>query len=96
MEKRIDIAFEENQNVQNLFNEYNAYLSILKFFGDKAFEENSVFDRKWAEAVQLNIELEKAKHEIERKYKPEGNWMNFYFDFDKQQVVFTNDEAFIQ
>lgn len=92
MTKRVDITVQESENVERLFNEYNAYLSILSYFGDKA-TDTTVFDRKWAEAVQLSIELDKAKRTIEAKYKPEGEWDSFQFDFEKYQVVFFKDEA---
>lgn len=84
----VPITIEESEHVEDLFNQFNGYLNVLSFFGDKAVEENSVFDRKWAEAVQISIDLEKAKVAIEKKYRPEGDWEQFEFDFDNHQVIF--------
>lgn len=89
MIKAINITPEENNKVYNLFNTYNAYLSILHYFMNNGTVLNKeAYNEKWDETVKLSIELDKAKHEIEKKYKPEGIWDRFEFDFDNQQVVF--------
>ena len=88
MEKRIDITPDESCRVEQLFDHFNAYVNILSYFGDKATEENSVFDRKWAEAVEIDIELTHLKRELEKKYKPEGHWDSFEFDFIHHQIIF--------
>lgn len=93
MTQRIDISYEESEKVEELFSKYNAYLNILSFFGNKAVEEDSVFDRKWAEAVEISMALDKAKRQVENKYKPAGNWDRFQFDFENHQVVFERDET---
>lgn len=88
MEKRIKITPEENENVQVLYSTYISYMNILQFFMNNPITNQELFDRKWEEAVQLNIKLDEAKRAIEKKYKPTGEWNRYEFDFDKQQVVF--------
>jgi hypothetical protein len=90
MEKRIEITENESNEIYALFAEYNAYLSILSYFSDQGSTdtESHTFDRKWAEAVDLHKRLEAKKHQIELKYKPEGEWARFSFDFDNHMVVF--------
>ena len=89
MTKAVNITPEENNKVYNLFNTYNAYLSILHYFMNNGTVLNKeAYNEKWDETAKLGIELDKAKHEIEKKYKPEGIWDRFEFDFDNQQVVF--------
>lgn len=94
MKEMIPIMQDECEQVQNLFTTYNAYLNILGYLADrKTLEDNGLYDKKWSEAVILNRSLEQAKRDIEKKYKPEGNWDRFEFDFDNCQVVFIKDET---
>lgn len=91
MEKRIKITPEENENVQVLYSTYISYMNVLQFFMNNPITNQELFDRKWEEAVQLNIKLDEAKRAIEKKYKPAGEWDRYEFDFDKQQVAFIKD-----
>ncbi len=89
MEKIVTITPQESEHVHELFAKYNSYLNILGYFADRgSTEENSLYDKKWNEAVMIGIELENAKRDVERKYKPEGDWASFEFDFYHNQVVF--------
>lgn len=93
MRKEIPITSEESANVERLFMSHNAYLSMLQFLSDNNVSSNTeIYDRKWNEAVDLWIKLDKAKTNIEKKYKPAGDWDHYEFDFEKQQVVFVKDE----
>ena len=91
MEKRIKITPEENENVQVLYSTYISYMNVLQFFMNNPITNQELFDRKWEEAVQLNIKLDEAKRAIEKKYRPAGEWDRYEFDFDKQQVAFIKD-----
>ena len=91
MEKRIKITPEETENVQVLYSTYISYMNVLQFFMNNPITNQELFDRKWEEAVQLNIKLDEAKRAIEKKYKPAGEWDRYEFDFDKQQVAFIKD-----
>lgn len=92
MRKEISITPDENNHVETLFRKYNSYLSILEYFANlPAMRESDTYDKKWNEAVDIGMELEKAKRAIEFKYKPAGNWEGYEFDFDKRQVIFYND-----
>lgn len=88
MEKRVDIRQDESQNVEQLFLTYQSYMSMLQYFADSGLEKSSVYDKKWNEAADLWIRLDKAKRNIEKKYKPAGDWDSYEFDFDNCQVVF--------
>ena len=88
MEKKITISVEENQKVEDLFLSYSSYMSMLSFFAEQGLENSAVYDKKWSEAVELWKKLDKAKRDVEKKYKPAGDWDSYEFDFDNQQVVF--------
>lgn len=88
MEKRVKISAEESTNVETLFLKYSSYMSMLSYFAEQGLNNTTIYDKKWDEAVDLWITLDKAKRDVEKKYKPAGNWDSFEFDFDNQQVVF--------
>jgi len=88
MTKEIKITHEESENVERLFAKYNSYMSMLEFFTNTT--NTAMYDRKWEEASQIWIELNKAKRAIEEKYKPQGDWDSFEFNFDNHSVVFQN------
>lgn len=88
MEKRVNIDHDESQNVEQLFLTYSSYMSMLQYFAEQGLEKSQVYDKKWNEAVDLWIKLDKAKRAVERKYKPAGQWDSYEFDFDNCQVVF--------
>lgn len=94
MQTPIKITPQESEKIFNLFSTYNAYLGILGYLTDrKTTEDNGLFDKKWAEAVSLGRALETEKRAIEKKYKPEGTWDRYEFNFDNQEVVFYRDET---
>ena len=88
MEKRVNIKCEESDKVEDLFLKYSSYMSMLQYFAEQGLEQSPIYDKKWNEAVELWIKLDKAKREVEKKYKPEGNWDSYEFDFENYQVVF--------
>jgi len=87
MKQAIDITHEECENVRRLFYKYNAYMSMLEYLAANTFSTD-IYDKKWNEAADIWIELDLAKSAIEAKYKPEGEWDRYEFDFDNTQVVF--------
>lgn len=93
MKKIIKITPEESENIRNLHYTYTTYMNILQFLMNNGIQNNTTYDKKWDEAVQIGIKLEFAKKEIEKKYKPTGNWDRFEFDFDNYQVVFTSEDT---
>lgn len=88
MEKKVKISAEESTNIETLFLKYSSYMSMLSYFAEQELNNTTIYDKKWDEAVDLWITLDKAKRDVEKKYKPAGNWDSFEFDFDNQQVVF--------
>ena len=94
MQKIIPITHEESQIVYKLFSTYTAYTNVLSFLATKTTLDNTeIFDKKWDEAVLLCSSLEEAKRKIEKKYKPEGSWDRFEFNFEEDTVIFTKDET---
>lgn len=92
MRKAINITPKESENIQNLYETYVSYMNVLQFFMDKESTTNQeMLDKKWNEATEINRRLETAQHQVEKKYKPEGDWDRFEFDFERQQVVFIKD-----
>ena len=93
MRKEIQITQEESQTVYKLFSTYNAYLNILGYLADrKTLNNTEVFDKKWDEAILLCRSLDETKANLEKKYKPEGEWDHFEFNFETEQIIFTKDE----
>lgn len=93
MTKKISITPEESENIERLFTRYNAYMSMLEYLASSGVQDSPVYDKKWNEACELWIQLDKAKRQIEYMYKPEGDWDSYEFDFDNYQVVFVKNEA---
>ena len=91
MKQAVDITYEECENVRRLFYKYNAYMSMLEFLAP-TISDTAVYDKKWDEASDIWIELDRAKAAVEAKYKPAGDWDRYEFDFDNTQVVFTKNE----
>lgn len=91
MTQTVQITEEENEDVQSLFLLYTSYINILKLFAESDLANTEVYNKRWNDAVVIGAELEQAKHEIELKYKPEGTWDNFMFDFEHEQVIFSNE-----
>ena len=91
MKQAIKITQEECDHVQRLFYKYNAYISMLEYLAN-TISDTAIYDKKWNEAVDLWIELDKAKTAAEMKYKPAGEWDRYEFDFDNVQVVFIKNE----
>lgn len=89
MRKEISITPEESRNVERLFMKYNSYMSMLEYFAESAaMKDSEIYDKKWNEAAEIWIELDNAKRAVEKKYKPNGNWAGYEFDFDNDKVIF--------
>lgn len=89
MRKEIPITHEESDNVERLFLKYNSYMNMLEYFAESSAIKNSdIYNKKWDEAAELWVELDKAKRAVEVKYKPKGNWDGYEFDFENSKVIF--------
>ena len=93
MRKEVIITQEESNNVYRLFSTYTSYMNVLRYFMENNMADNSIYDKKWNEAVEIDIKLTEAKKAVEKKYKPAGDWDRFEFDFDRHMVVFTKNET---
>ena len=92
MRKHIKITSEESKHIENLFEHYNSYMNVLYYLTGADTPKSQFLDHKWNEAVELYKELEQAKRAAERKYKPEGTWENFEFDFENNEIIFTRKD----
>ena len=92
MEQRVKITREESDKIYNLYSTHIAYMNILQYLmSTGTIKDVAFYDKKWNEAIAINIELDAEKRKIERKYKPAGRWDRFEFDFENQTVVFVNN-----
>ena len=90
MEIKVKITEEDNIAVQKLFMRYNAYCGILGYLANYGSIDTEKFDKKWEEAIELQIELENLKNEMDKKYRPqEGNYQNYIFNFDNCEMVYS-------
>ena len=90
MENRITILPEESEKVEKLFFQFNNYCNILGYLAKYGSIDTSLFDKKWAEAVEINTELTKLKETLDRKYHPQDNiqYTQYEFDFFDYQMVY--------
>ena len=90
MEKRVKITREESEAVEILFNRFSGYCNILGYLAKYGSIDTSLFDKKWAEAVEINTELNKLKETLDRKYHPQDNiqYTQYEFDFFDYQMVY--------
>lgn len=93
MRKEVTITLEESNEIYRLYSTHVSYMNMLQYLMNNGMSEHPTYDKKWNEAIELDRQLTKAKQDIEKKYKPEGNWDRFEFDFDKYTVVFIKDDA---
>lgn len=88
MTRKVPISPDESQNVEKLFYTYCSYMSMLQYFSENGADNSPIYEKKWNEASDIWIKLDKAKKAVEKRYKPEGDWDSYEFDFDNCQVVF--------
>ena len=93
MKKIIKITKEENDKIYSLYSTHISYLNMLEYLINANIQKTEVFDKKWQEAIDIDLQLSKAKRDIEKKYKPSGEWDRFEFDFDNSQVVFIKNDT---
>ena len=91
MKKAITITKAESENISRLFYKYNAYMNMLEYLAAR-ITDSAIYEKKWEEAVNIWIELDRAKVAVEKKYKPAGDWDRYEFNFDDSQVVFIKNE----
>lgn len=90
MEKRVKITHDESTAVESLFMQFNAYCGILGYLSNYGTIDTEKFDKKWAEAIEIEIQLDKMKTELDKKYHPtEGNFLQYSFSFDTDEMVYT-------
>ena len=85
---KVKIPEEDSKHIEDLYYQFVSYSNLLALFSDKPYSEGSTFEHKWAEAVKISNDLERAKHDIEVRFKPEGEWGHYDFDFENSQVIF--------
>ena len=93
MIKRIKIQEEESRNVEAMFYTYQSYLSVLTYLvQEKNVPKNDFVDKKFQEAIELNIKLEQEKERVANKYFPDGEWDSYVFRFQTSELEFARNE----
>lgn len=90
MDTYVQITEAESYSVNQLFSRYNTYLNMLGYLAKYGSLDTDLFDKKWEEAVEINIKLEQLKNELDIKYHPNDNinYSEFYFDFINHRMVY--------
>lgn len=91
MRKAISMPYEEVHEIEVLFYKYLSYMNMLQFLASEGAATTEIYDKKWEEASKMWIELDALKRAAEDKYKPEGYWDSYEFDFEHMQVVFVRN-----
>lgn len=91
METKVKIDRQESAEVERLFMEFNGYCSILGYLSNYGAVDTDRFDKKWAEAVEIETKLEKLKANLDKKYHPDDgkDYHSFNFDFDNCEMIYT-------
>ena len=83
----VNIPSEVSIYIQKLFYEYNTYLNILTHLVNEC-KSKDYFDEYMKDNIQKGVELEIAKSNVSNQYKPEGNILNYSFDFDNETIIY--------
>lgn len=86
----VKMTAEESDALELLFYTYNANINILatllKF--DALKETDELFNKKWNETVQYNIDLERMKDFLSKKYQPDNKTYDYEFSFIDNTVIY--------
>ena len=90
MTQIVTILQEESEEVETLQYMYQGYLDILGYLFSQynLDEHHPIINKKFDDAVLIYTELEKTKQSLADKYKPNGRWPFYSFNFDKFQIIF--------
>ena len=90
MEQRIKIEEAESKAVETLFYQFNSYCGILGYMAKYGSLDTNLFDKKWEEAVNINIELEKLKQQLDKKYHPNdtNQCTGYEFNFNTNELIY--------
>lgn len=93
MTTQVSILREESDAIQRLYIDFRSYCTILGYMAQFGSLDTNMFDKKWAEAVEINYSLEQLKAEMDLKYHPQdgNNYNSFEFDFANKTMVYTDD-----
>lgn len=92
-EKRVKISEKDSNYIERLFYEYNASLNIIAFLMSKEEVKEKHLQLYLDSSEQKYTELELAKDKVVSNYQtkeiPDNS--QYYFDFDKEELVFQID-----
>lgn len=91
MDTIVKISQEDNEAVEMLHSRFMGYCDILGYMAQYGSLDTNIFDKKWAEAVELNHKLDKIKREMDIKYHPQDDneYKNFTFNFIKAEMIYS-------
>ena len=97
MIKIVPMTKDDTEKVEILFYRYQGQLDILNFLVNNSSnfsqQVTDLFEQKWDKAMQYYTELERVKAEMDAKYRPEGNWPNYTFNFINQRLEYINNDT---
>lgn len=90
MKQAVKIKSEESNAVERLFLKYTSYMNMLDYLAANSSRDTDLYNAKWEDASDMWILLNKVKTELAEKYQPEGEWERYEFDFEHQEMIFTD------
>lgn len=94
MKRKIKISEEESNYIERLFFEYNASLNIIAYLMSKE-EVKDIHLQRYLDISEIKYtELEIAKKNISKKYKPDdfSENYNYSFDFNNEELIYWVEE----
>lgn len=85
--EKVQITAAENNLIMQKFYYYNSLLNVLSYLCNNV-NSIEIFDKKFDEAVHLNIELEQLKTQCGEKYRPDKKYKSYTFDFDTCHIIY--------
>ena len=94
MTVEVPITQDESEEIEALYYIYKGYLDILDYLVGQCdlSPDNPTLNKKFEDAAALFVELERQKRITTEKYRPEGEWPFYVFDFDRHTVVYSNEQ----
>ena len=90
----VKISPDECRQVERLFVTLHGYQNILSYLinnSENNLNDNPTFSQKWAEAIELDYQLENLKKELDKKYRPKNSSFSYYeFDFNNNVITYYN------
>lgn len=88
------ITQDERDTLESIQSCFIGYCNVLGYCAKAGGIDTDLFDKKWAEAVSINQELERLKIKLGEKYYPDDGeiYPHWEFDFKDCKVIYTNEK----